>query len=108
MEREPSRRAFISAVSAAAAATALAPAKANAASDQAGSAYRTAGELVPALAGRLPARPLLAERDTPTRRRRQEGTVRQPDRLGLDDNTTIAFAGLVEREFGGFTPPPSL
>jgi amidase len=24
----------------------------------------------------------------------------------LDDNTTIAFAGLVEREFGGFTPPP--
>ncbi|MBV8334754.1 MAG: amidase [Alphaproteobacteria bacterium] len=26
----------------------------------------------------------------------------------LDDNTTIAFAGLVEREFGGFTPPPGL
>ena len=26
----------------------------------------------------------------------------------LDDNTTIAFASLVEREFGGFTPPPSL
>jgi amidase len=26
----------------------------------------------------------------------------------LDDNTTIAFAGLVEREFGGFIPPPSL
>jgi amidase len=26
----------------------------------------------------------------------------------LDDRTTIAFAGLVEREFGGFTPPPSL
>ncbi len=26
----------------------------------------------------------------------------------LDDNTTIAFAGLVEREFGGFTPPPNL
>jgi len=26
----------------------------------------------------------------------------------LDDNTTIAFAGLVEREFGGFAPPPSL
>ena len=24
----------------------------------------------------------------------------------LDDRTTIAFAGLVEREFGGFTPPP--
>jgi amidase len=23
----------------------------------------------------------------------------------LDDRTTIAFAGLVEREFGGFTPP---
>jgi amidase len=26
----------------------------------------------------------------------------------LDDHTTIAFAGLVEREFGGFTPPPHL
>jgi amidase len=26
----------------------------------------------------------------------------------LDDNTTIAFAGLAEREFGGFTPPPNL
>jgi amidase len=26
----------------------------------------------------------------------------------LDDNTTITFAGLVEREFGGFTPPPNL
>jgi len=26
----------------------------------------------------------------------------------LDDNTTIRFAGLVEREFGGFTPPPNL
>ena len=26
----------------------------------------------------------------------------------LDDYTTIAFAGLIEREFGGFTPPPSL
>lgn len=24
----------------------------------------------------------------------------------LDDHTTIAFAGLIEREFGGFTPPP--
>jgi amidase len=24
----------------------------------------------------------------------------------LDDRTTIAFAGMVEREFGGFTPPP--
>jgi amidase len=24
----------------------------------------------------------------------------------LDDRTTIAFAGLIEREFGGFTPPP--
>jgi amidase len=24
----------------------------------------------------------------------------------LDDNTTIAFAGLIEREFGGFKPPP--
>jgi amidase len=23
----------------------------------------------------------------------------------LDDRTTIAFAGLVEREFGGFSPP---
>jgi amidase len=26
----------------------------------------------------------------------------------LDDRTTIAFAGLVEREFGGFTPPRDL
>jgi amidase len=24
----------------------------------------------------------------------------------LDDGTTIAFAGLIEREFGGFVPPP--
>jgi len=24
----------------------------------------------------------------------------------LNDRTTIAFAGLIEREFGGFTPPP--
>jgi amidase len=24
----------------------------------------------------------------------------------LDDNTTIAFAGMIEREFGGFNPPP--
>ena len=41
----------------------------------------------------------------------------RPDRSGLpigmqiiggflDDRTTIAFAGLIEREFGGFTPPP--
>ena len=26
----------------------------------------------------------------------------------LEDRTTIAFAGLVEREFGGFNPPPNL
>jgi amidase len=26
----------------------------------------------------------------------------------LEDRTTIAFAGMVEREFGGFTPPPNL
>jgi amidase len=26
----------------------------------------------------------------------------------LDDRTTIAFAGLIEREFGGFTPPKNL
>ena len=26
----------------------------------------------------------------------------------LEDRTTIAFAGLLEREFGGFTPPPLL
>lgn len=26
----------------------------------------------------------------------------------LEDRTTIAFAGLVEREFGGFVPPPAL
>jgi amidase len=25
----------------------------------------------------------------------------------LEDRTTIAFAGLIEREFGGFTPPPN-
>ena len=24
----------------------------------------------------------------------------------LEDRTTIAFARLIEREFGGFTPPP--
>jgi amidase len=24
----------------------------------------------------------------------------------LEDRSTIAFAGLIEREFGGFTPPP--
>jgi len=52
MEREPSRRSFIAAAGAAAAATALAPAKAAATGDQAGPAYRPAGELVPALAGR--------------------------------------------------------
>jgi amidase len=26
----------------------------------------------------------------------------------LEDRTTIAFAKLVERELGGFVPPPSL
>jgi amidase len=26
----------------------------------------------------------------------------------LEDRTTIAFAGLIEREFGGFSPPPNL
>jgi amidase len=26
----------------------------------------------------------------------------------LEDRTTIAFASLIEREFGGFTPPPPL
>ncbi len=26
----------------------------------------------------------------------------------LEDRTTIAFAGLIERAFGGFTPPPQL
>ena len=26
----------------------------------------------------------------------------------LQDRTTIAFAGMIEREFGGFTPPPNL
>jgi hypothetical protein len=25
----------------------------------------------------------------------------------LEDRTTIAFAGMIEREFGGFVPPPS-
>jgi amidase len=52
MEREPSRRSFITAVAAAAAATALAPAKAKAAADQAGPMYQTAGDLVQALASR--------------------------------------------------------
>src|SRR5271169_1964524 len=52
MELEPSRRSFIAGAGAAAAATALASAKATAAPDQVGPAYRTAGELVPALAGR--------------------------------------------------------
>jgi amidase len=52
MEHKPNRRSFIAAVGAAAAATALASAKSIAAADQAGSAYRPAGELVSALAGR--------------------------------------------------------
>jgi amidase len=26
----------------------------------------------------------------------------------LEDHTTITFAGLIERAFGGFTPPPRL
>jgi amidase len=26
----------------------------------------------------------------------------------LQDHTTIAFAGLIEHAFGGFTPPPQL
>ena len=35
---------------------------------------------------------------------------RPPDRVQiiggyLEDRSTIAFAGLIEREFGGFTPP---
>jgi amidase len=52
MKREPSRRSFIAAAGAAAAETALAPAKAVAAPDQPRPAYRSAGELVSALAGR--------------------------------------------------------
>ena len=52
MEHEPSRRSFIAAVGAAAAATALASAKAGDAPDQATSAYRSAGELVQVLASR--------------------------------------------------------
>src|SRR5271168_2218468 len=52
MEREPSRRSFIAGAGAAAAATALASTKATAAPDQVGPACRTAGGLVPALAGR--------------------------------------------------------
>jgi amidase len=52
MEHEPNRRSFIAAVGAAAAATALVSAKATAAPDQVGPMYRTAGELVPALASR--------------------------------------------------------
>ena len=68
MEPEPSRRSFITAVAAAAATTALGPAKARAAPDQAGSAYRSAGELVPALAGRqVSSRELVVQRDCPDR-----------------------------------------
>ena len=52
MEHEPTRRSFIAAVGTAVAASALAPAKAGAATDQAGSAYRPAGELVSALVAR--------------------------------------------------------
>ena len=26
----------------------------------------------------------------------------------LEDRTTMAFAGLIEHEFGGFVPPPGL
>ena len=52
MEHEPSRRSFIAAVGAAAAATALTSAKATAAPDQVGPPYRSAGELVQALVGR--------------------------------------------------------
>jgi amidase len=52
MEREPSRRSFIAAAGAAAAATALSPAKAIAGPSEAEPTYRTAGELVQALASR--------------------------------------------------------
>jgi amidase len=52
MEREPSRRSFMSAAGAAAAATVLAPVKSTAAADHAGPDYRSAGELVQALATR--------------------------------------------------------
>jgi len=52
MEREPSRRSFIAAVGTAVATSALASTKAVADPDQAGTAYRTAGELAQALAGR--------------------------------------------------------
>jgi amidase len=52
MEGEPTRRSFITAVGVAAAATAMASAKATAAPEQAVPAYRTAGDLVKALADR--------------------------------------------------------
>src|SRR5215470_431247 len=52
MQRGPSRRSFIATAGAAAAATAVAPAKAVAAADQAEPPYRSAGELVQALASR--------------------------------------------------------
>jgi amidase len=52
MEHEPSRRSFIAAASAAAAATALAPTKTVVPADQTESAYRSAGNLVQALASR--------------------------------------------------------
>src|SRR5579862_563242 len=51
MRDDPSRRSFIAAVGAAAAASAMTPAGASGA-DQAGTAYRTASDLVQALAGR--------------------------------------------------------
>jgi amidase len=52
MERETSRRSFIAAAGATAAATVLAPARTVAVADQTGPAYRPAGELVEALASR--------------------------------------------------------
>src|SRR6516164_5329986 len=52
MEREPSRRSFIAAVGTAVATSALASTKAVVDPDKAGTAYRTAGELAQALAGR--------------------------------------------------------
>jgi len=57
----------------------------------------------------------LSTPDTPvgSRRRRRVGRDGLPvgvQIIGgyLEDKITVALAGLIEREFGGFTPPPTL
>ena len=94
MKRKPSRRSLMAAVGAAAAASTLRPGSAGASTTGSELTYRTARELLKALADR-------AHRERPADRRADRRRL-------LDDRTTIAFAGMVEREFGGFTPPPGL